>query len=74
MFTYFSCIGVMKIYLDQYKHQFALSINDTVYGYYHSAGKAADDVYCHVTGCYDWDLLEGTINDVPTNLYEWQPL
>lgn len=34
----------------------------------------ADNVYLHITGCADWDLLDGQIKDVPTGLSEWIPL
>jgi hypothetical protein len=72
MFVYRSKIGLMKIFHDPKIERFALLINDTRYGNYHSAVAAADDVYCHVTGCYDWDLLDGEIMDAPTDIYEWE--
>ena len=34
----------------------------------------ADNVYLHMTGCADWDLLDGQIKDVPTGLSGWTPL
>lgn len=74
MFQYKSPIGIMYIYLDNNTNSFALRINNTIYGHYHSAAAAADDVYCHVTGCFDWDNLDGTILDAPTDLYEWDKI
>lgn len=31
---------------------------------------AADDVYCHATGCYDWDHLSSELDQVPTDIHE----
>jgi hypothetical protein len=36
-----------------------------------TAVSAADDVYTHTTGCYDWDCLDGTLSTVPTDIYQW---
>ena len=71
MYGYNSPIGPMIIFFDKRVNRFALAINDTLYGHYHSAVAAADDVYCHVTGCDQWDLLDGKIFDAPTDLAEW---
>lgn len=72
MYIYNSPIGLMKIIYDGNVGRFALVINDICYGHYHSAVVAADDVYVHVTGCNDWDLLDGQILDAPTDIYEWK--
>ncbi len=60
----------MSIYLDS-NYKYALKINDIVYGHYSSPIAAADDVYTHTTGCDEWDLLDGTFMDAPTDIYEW---
>lgn len=61
----------MRIQFDSSKNKFSLTINETVYGYYLTAVSAADDVYTHTTGCYDWDCLDGTLSTVPTDIYQW---
>lgn len=38
----------------------------------HSPQAEADNVYMHVTGCYDWDCLDGEVDDVPSDLSEWE--
>ena len=70
MWVYNSPIGKMVINYDARGNRFKLIINDTWYGSYQSAIAAADDVFMHVTGCYDWDRLDGMIID-PTDLSEW---
>ncbi len=30
----------------------------------------ADNIYVHVTGCWEWDRLDGKV-DAPTDLSEW---
>ena len=32
----------------------------------------ADNVYMHCTGCYEWDRLDGTVLDCPTDLSGWE--
>ncbi|WP_338754237.1 hypothetical protein [Bacillus sp. FJAT-52991] len=72
MFFYKSPIGTFKIGIDKRVGKYALVINDVIYGHYPNTLSAADDVYMHVTGCYEWDSLDGTIEDVPTDIYEWE--
>ncbi|MDD4601488.1 MAG: hypothetical protein PHQ46_10620 [Negativicutes bacterium] len=72
MYIYKSPIGLMKIIFDRNVGKFALVINGTCYGHYHSAVAAADDVYVHETGCNDWDLLDGDILDSPSDISEWE--
>lgn len=33
----------------------------------------ADNVRAHVTGCWDWDKLDGKVPD-PIDLSEWEPV
>ncbi|RDY30321.1 hypothetical protein [Lachnotalea glycerini] len=70
MYYYNSPVGKMSIYQNS-SGKYLLNICDIVYGHYVNAVAAADDVYMHVTGCYDWDSLDGSIEDVPTNIKEW---
>ena len=72
MWIYNSSIGTMKIYQNPRTGRFIIQIKDEQYGGYHSAVAAADDVYCHATGCYEWDCLDGSLLDVPTDIYEWE--
>ena len=50
---------------------YGIIFNDNVFGSWNSPQSAADDVYCHVTGCYEWDSLDGTLDDVPNDINEW---
>lgn len=68
LYYYRSKIGLFRIYPRQ--GRYALEINGTIYGTYHSAVAAADDVYTHCTGCYEWDNLDGRVN-APSDLSEW---
>ena len=34
----------------------------------------ADNVYMHCTGCYDWDILDGKVFNVPNDLDKWEKL
>lgn len=74
MYIYKSPIGLMRIFYNENVARYSLVINDTCYGNYHSAVAAADDVYVHETGCNDWDLLDGEVSDVPTDIYQWQQI
>lgn len=71
MWYYNSPIGTMRIFLDV-NRRYTLEINGEAYGSYPSPQSAADDVYTHTTDCYEWDLLDGTILDVPSGIDEWE--
>jgi hypothetical protein len=73
LFVYRSPIGLIVIKYDSNVNRFALIINDVCYGHYASAVAAADDVYCHVTGGYEWDVLDGEIL-APSDIYEWEQI
>ena len=70
MWLYRSPIG--NIFIKLFQQGYGIVINNEVYGFYKSAVAAADDVYTHTTGCYDWDKLDCKISDVPTDIYEWE--
>ena len=70
LYFYRSPIGLMQIYFDQATRKYALKIGDIVYELHESAQSAADNVYVHVTGCYEWDRLDGEASG-PTDLSEW---
>lgn len=69
MFYYDSPIG--RIVIKYINNRYYIIINSDYYGPYTSAVAAADDVYCHATGCFEWDILDCDIDDVPTDIYEW---
>lgn len=70
MYKYHSPIGVFTIKRSS-PSKFALCFASDVLGHYESAVLAADEVYTHTTGLYEWDKLDGEINNVPTDIYEW---
>jgi hypothetical protein len=51
--------------------QVELGIDGETIASYHSAMVAADDVYLHATGWYEWDRLEEPGG--PCDLSEWIP-
>ena len=70
MWIYETPIGIMQIYKNHSGH-YSLQINNAVYGFYHSAIAAADDVYMFATGCNEWDSMEDII-DPPSSIHEWR--
>jgi adenine-specific DNA-methyltransferase len=52
--------------------EWELGMDDEVYGYYITTMAAADDIYCQSTGCNQWDMLDITKIDTPTDIYEWE--
>ena len=71
MWYYDSPIGRMEIFQNPQDGRFYLKVRGETHGSYPSAVAAANNVYCFVTGCYDWDRLDCQIDDVPTDIYEW---
>lgn len=72
MYLYRSPIGVFTIrYING---RFTLCFSNDVLGHYNSAVAAADDVYTHTTSLYEWDDLDGQVDDVPTDIYEWEQI
>ena len=69
MWFYNSPIGIWVIRLNN-SGRYELWLNDNCYGSYHSAISAADDVFTHHTGCYEWDELHFNVS-APTDIYEW---
>lgn len=72
MYVYRSPIGIFSIRV--LNGRYALCFSDDVLGYYNSAISAADDVYTHTTGHDKWDSLDCQVNDVPTDIYEWEKI
>lgn len=73
MWIYNSPVGKMVIRYDVRENRYALIINGEYLGNYNSAVTAADDVYMHVTGYYEWDILDGRA-DAPHDIYEWEKI
>ena len=71
MYMYNSPIGrlVIKRLPDG---KYGLFYADELWGRWSSPQAAADDVYTHTTGCYDWDKLDCQVEDVPSDLSEWK--
>lgn len=74
VFIYNSPVGKFCIRFDYKVHKWALWMSDDIYGHYASPVAAADDVYCQVTGCYEWDSFdtEPILTDVPTDIHNWE--
>ncbi|MDR3587518.1 MAG: hypothetical protein P4L59_19730 [Desulfosporosinus sp.] len=73
MWVYDSPVGKMIIKYDSKENRYALIINGESLGNYNSAIAAANNVYMHVTGYYEWDILDGQV-DVPHDIYEWEKI
>lgn len=72
MWRYISPIGVICIkYLPEHS-AYGTIYDGIVWETCDNPQASADNVYCHCTGCLDWDLLDGTVLDVPTDLSEWE--
>lgn len=69
MYYFKSCVG--KFSIRRTNDAYGLYLDSECLGVYPSAVAAADDVYTHTTGSYEWDSLDG-IKDGPTDLYEWK--
>lgn len=69
MYFYKSPVGVFWI-RPTTDRRFVLGFGHEIIGVYYTPVAAADDVYVHVTGCTEWDMLDGKV-DGPTDLSEW---
>lgn len=72
MYIYKSPVGIIKII--KVNNRYNLVIENTVYGSYNSAVAAADDVYNQTTGYYEFDALDYSEVDIPTDIYEWEKI
>ena len=71
MWVYHSPIG--DIFIKQLNNgRYGMIHKGIVWESCHSPQAEADNVYMHVTGCYDWDCLDGEVDDVPTDLSAWE--
>lgn len=73
MWVYRSPIG--NLYIKRLNNgSYGLEYDGTVWESSPSPQIEADNVYTHVTGCYEWDKLDGRVMDVPSDLSEWEEL
>jgi hypothetical protein len=74
-FTYYykSPVGLFLIRYNPSMEKWELGMEDEIFGYYPTTIAAADDVYCQVTGCNEWDMLniDIIVDIAPTDIYEW---
>lgn len=54
--------------------RYGLLYQDTIWESSITPQAEADNVYTHTTGCWDWDQLDGNIDDVPIDLSEWEKI
>ena len=72
MWVYHSPIG--NLYIVKLPNgRYGLKYDGTIWESCSTPEAEADNVYCHVTGCWDWDQLDGKV-DGPTDLSEWERL
>jgi len=71
--TYYfpSKIGKFFIRYNKELDRWNLGMGEEIYGNYDTADDAADDVYCHATGCHEWDSLDGKVKNVPDSVSDW---
>mgnify|MGYP007121849932 CR=1 FL=1 len=71
MWKYESPIG--PLYIKRLNNsRYGLLFNNIIWESSHSPQAEADNVYMHCTGCSTWDMLDGQVFDVPTDLSEWE--
>lgn len=62
----------MTIKQNQRTGRYELLINGNCYDSCISAKQVADDVYCHSTSCDEWNGLDCEVDNVPTDISEWE--
>lgn len=72
MWKYRSPIGNIYIKYIPSEQKYGMFYNDTCWEACDTPGAEADNVYLHCTGCHDWDKLDGTVSDCPSNLSDWE--
>ena len=71
MWVYYSPVGTFSIKQNP-DGRYGLFVGSECFGSYSTPVQAADDVYLHVTGCTEWDMLDGKVSGEPTDLSEWE--
>ena len=69
MYFYESPIGMFTI--ERHPDGFWLSLDGELLDVCDTAQAAADNVYVHSIGSYQWDRRAGKVPDVPENIREW---
>lgn len=74
MWKFESSVGTFVIKFHSKSGKYALILDDQIYGMASDPVALASNVYCHVTGCFEWDILDGQYpeGDAPTDLYGWE--
>lgn len=71
MWKYESPIG--PLYIKRLEDgRYGLLFNNIIWESCHSPQAEVDNVYMHCTGCIAWDMLDGKVFNVPTDLSEWE--
>ena len=70
--TYESSIGPLFI-VPLENHRFGFVYDGTLWEACHTPEAEADNIYMHVTGCFEWDSLDG-VEDSPSDLREWESI
>lgn len=71
MWKYKSPIGVL--YIRRLSNgRYGLIYNDIVWESCSTPQAEADNVYMQCTGCSDWDMLNISSSDIPSDLSEWE--
>lgn len=71
MWVYYSPVGTFSIKQNP-DGRYGLFVGYECFGSYSTPVQAADDVYLHVTGCTEWDMLEGKVQGEPAGLSDWE--
>lgn len=74
MWKYESPIGNMYILIHPGTSRYTVKFNNQYFGSYSTPQKAAGDVACFCIGYDDWDSLDGSISDYPSDLSDWERL
>jgi len=74
-FNYFykSPVGLFFIRYNPSMEKWELGMEEDVFGYYITTIATADDVYCQITGCNEWDLfdIDKIVDIAPADIFEW---
>ncbi len=71
MWKYHSPIGELSIKYIPSQQVYGFFYKNQCWGAANNPQALADNVYVHCSGCYDWDKLDGEVDDCPTDLSEW---
>lgn len=72
MWKYDSPIGPIYIKYFPKEKMYGMVYNNVCWEGCSTPQAEANNVYMHCTGCPDWDLLDGEVEDAPSDLSEWE--